>query len=638
MIKKYKDKKVFISGGSGVIGSELVDILYNEGAIIFVGDLKPKPSHWPSDILYRQGDLNYITKEEIEEFQPEIFFHLAATFERTIETYEFWDENFHHNIKLSHHLMTIFKSLNSLKKVVFASSYLIYDPSLYLFNKPKKEPVKLKETHPISPRNLTGMAKLAHEIELNFLKKFHNQHFKTIIARIFRGYGKNSRDVISRWIRALINNETIYLYRKENMFDFIYARDSAMALALLGLSDFEGIINVGSGKSYKIEEVINILKKFFLQVKVQEIEENIPYEASQADISLLKKVTKWKPIFSLQDGIKEIIDYEIKRNGKYLEDNINAGNVLITSISKKVPLIENVRLAAKKISQSIKIIGADSNDNCIAKYFVDSFWHMPPLENLKVNQIIDFCKKFNINAIIPTRNEELKYWSEHKNIFLQNNINVMVSNINTVKICTDKLLFYKELFNKYPVIFTTDNLDEIKHQKLIIKERYGSGSRLIYINIDYEKAKELSKNLSNPIFQPFIEGKEISIDVYITKNNICKGVVLRERNLIVSGESHITTTFKNKEIEDLFLKLSIELNIYGHAVFQAIIDKNNNIHIIECNCRFGGASTIAIKAGLDSFYWFLLESNNVNVDNYFSKIKEVKLLQVRYNKDKIFYL
>jgi carbamoyl-phosphate synthase large subunit len=57
--------------------------------------------------------------------------HLAATFERSAESYEFWEENFRHNVRLSHHLMSLAKDAPSVKRVVFASSYLIYDPSLY---------------------------------------------------------------------------------------------------------------------------------------------------------------------------------------------------------------------------------------------------------------------------------------------------------------------------------------------------------------------------------------------------------------------------------------------------------------------------------------------------------------------------
>src|SRR4029077_10055971 len=97
-----------------------------------VGDLKPCPKSWLGKVKYRQGDLNTMAGHELATFDPEVYFHLAATFERSEETYFSFEENFHHNIKLSHYLLSCLKNIPSLERVIFASSYLIYDPALYL--------------------------------------------------------------------------------------------------------------------------------------------------------------------------------------------------------------------------------------------------------------------------------------------------------------------------------------------------------------------------------------------------------------------------------------------------------------------------------------------------------------------------
>ena len=188
--QKMIKKKVFISGGSGVIGQELVKILEKKNYIIFVGDIKPKPKNFSNKIKYFQGDLNFIDEGIIKEFKPNVFIHLAATFERSDENYTFWEENHQHNVKLSHHLMTIMKDIQSLKRVIFASSYLVYDPKLYLSREKINRNSSLEETDNLNPRNLTGMAKLSHENELGFINNFKNKKFSTVMVRIFRGYGK----------------------------------------------------------------------------------------------------------------------------------------------------------------------------------------------------------------------------------------------------------------------------------------------------------------------------------------------------------------------------------------------------------------------------------------------------------------
>jgi carbamoyl-phosphate synthase large subunit len=631
----FNQKKIFISGGSGVIGTELVDILLTQGAILFVGDLKPCPEKWYSKLEYFHGDLNDISFEEINFFKPEYFIHLAATFERSTENYDFWQENFIHNIKLSNHLMSIIKDIKSVVSVVYASSYLIYDPKLYTFEAPQDLPYNLKETDSIYPRNLTGMAKLSHEIELRFLDQFKNNQFSISIPRIYRGYGRNSRDIISRWIRSIINNEQISVYKPEGIFDYIYAKDTAKGILKIAHTRFRGIINLGSGKARKVSDVIKILKSHFSNLNVTYVESDILYEASQADIRVLKDEIDWEPEFTLEAGIKEIIDFEKSRLNN---SKIKYGNVLISSSSKKIGLIKCVIKSAKKISKDIKIFAGDSNLNSISKFFSDEFYHMPETLDENKNDILKWCKNNNIFAIIPTRDGELLFWANWKKELYENGILVMVPESESVITCLDKLLFSKKCIKlNIPAITSSLLIQDINSTSYVVKERYGAGSQSIAINVDLNLANIHAKKLDNPLFQPFIYGREISVDAYISKSGLVKGVITRYRSLIENGESVVTKTFLDYELSKKLYKILTKLNLYGHVILQIILDTNNNINIIECNSRFGGASTLSIESGLDSFYWFLLEANEIEIDKMPFQIKNQTLTQIRFPNDLIVY-
>ncbi len=624
-----RNKRVFVSGGAGVIGRELVKKLVFEGAIIMVGDLVEVPTDMPKEVYYRRGDLNYITQEELDEFNPEFFFHLAATFERSEETYEHWEENFWHNIRLSNHLMSLIRNVPDIKRVIYASSYLIYDKSLYIFNSPQDVPVKLKEEMPIIPRNLTGLAKLAHEIELDFLMKFKSDKFSSISARIFRGYGKNSRDVISRWVRLLLNNKEILVYNQDGWFDYLYAEDTAEGLLRLAKEKVTGIVNLGTGRSRKVRDVVEVLRNSFPNMKVKYLDEQSRYEASVADIYKLKNITNWVPQRTLEDTIPEIIEYE----KEHLASNVKLKNVLITSISKKIPLINAVKKGVNKIYDKIKIFGGDIDNNCLGKYFVDVFWHMPRITELSISQLLDYCKKNNIGIIIPTRDGELEYFASIKEELLKNGITVMVSNRDVVNRCVDKLIF-SNIKGIY-AIPSAEDINKIKSNVFVVKERYGAGSQSIGIGLNKNDAIEHSKKLINPIYQPFIEGQELSIDAYVGKFGEIKGLIVRKRVVVVNGESQITTTINNENLEKRFKEIIKTLNLYGHVILQAII-VGEEIHVIECNPRFGGASTISLRAGLDSFYWLYLESLGVSLKNYPFFKTQKEITQIRYPQD--FYL
>ncbi len=627
----FKGKRIFISGGAGVIGTEMVQLLHQQGAHIMVGDLKPIPTDFPSTIIYRQGDLNSITQAELDHFNPEYFIHLAATFERSAETYEHWEENFHHNILLSHHLMTLMRNVPGLKRVVNASSYLIYDKTHYQFKEAQEKAVKLTESHTINPRNLTGLAKLAHEIELDFLAIFKSDQFTSISARIYRGYGKNSRDIISRWVRDLLNNQKITVYNPEGFFDYIYAGDTAKGLLKLALCDQTGIVNLGTGRSRQVGDVIQILQVHFPQMQAEHIRKTDELiEASEADTTLLKSYINWTPERDLENTIPEIIAFEQQRS---VEKEVIYGHILVTSASRKIGLIQAVKKASNKIHPSIKVIAADASDTCLAKHFSDDFWKIPFISQIDIKEFIQSCKTKSIQLIIPSRDGELAFFSEHKSQFKEAGIHVMVSDKESIEKCVDKLSFYTNNKNIPTIIPAFEDIASANGTAFVVKERFGAGSDSIGINLNAADALAHSKQLQHPIFQPFIEGSELSIDAYIDTSRKVKGLVMRKRELVVNGESQITTTIQDNQLESAFYAVIDSLKLSGHIILQAIIDSKGEIHIIECNPRFGGASTLSIKAGLDSFYWAYLESSNISIESYpFIPTKE-PITQVRYPAD-----
>ncbi len=627
--------RIFISGGAGVIGTALVEKLLKLDHEVFVGDLKPCPANWRGRLRYRQGDLNAITRQELLEFDPDLFFHLAATFERSVETFPFFKENFHHNILLSHHLIDCLKESPSLKKVVFASSYLIYDPKLYQNSSYEETVAPLNEQSNIYPRNLCGVAKLLHEIELGFLGCFLSDSKKMISARIFRVFGRHSRDIISRWVRASLRNEPLKVYRPEGRFDYIFADDVAEGLYRLSQCDYSGIVNLGSGQNRSVQDVINIISQHFTNLQIEYNESDIPFENSLADITLLHHLTNWKPPHTLEDGILELIAYETNQLHKPQHLSSNQ-NVLITSISRKVPLIEAVRKATKKLGSFEKVYGSDSDPECLGKYFVDTFWRCPRLNAMKIDELIEYCHLHSISAIIPTRDADLAFFSQHKTRLESVGIHVMVSSAESINTCLDKLTFSKFLHaRQFPTIPTSESLFDINSDCLVVKERFGAGSSQIGINLTQEEAKNHALKVINPIFQPYIEGEEWSIDLYRTHQGDVKGSVSRKRDVVINGESQVTTTALFPEIQNLCCQMANALSLYGHVIFQVIVDAKRNFHVIECNPRFGGASTASLAVGLDSFYWFLQESMGYSLENEFFFRNSNNLRQIRIPTDRM---
>lgn len=311
-VSHYRDSGVLVTGGAGVIGRELIQSLLAGGARVMCADLKPPPDGMDPGVTYVEGDANELTADIVRDFDPAYCFHLAATFERTEETEGFWDENFRHNVQLSHHVATVTRSAPSLRRNVFASSYLVYDPALYLFDSPQSTATRLSESDRLRPRNLCGSAKLMHEQELEFLGLFDRAGLSSISARIFRVYGRGSKDVVSRWVRSLITDPDAPLaaFATDGMFDYVYAGDVAEGLLRLGATKATGVVNLASGKARRVSELLELLAERFPGAKWSSDASDIPLEAHQADLGRLEGLTGWRPRTGLEEGLDILIEHE----------------------------------------------------------------------------------------------------------------------------------------------------------------------------------------------------------------------------------------------------------------------------------------------------------------------------------------
>ena len=300
----FKNKNILVTGGCGVIGRELIYKLVLFGANVRCVDFVDLPKKLEKlSIEFYQVDLSDSKSQFLFRYNPDYVFHLAADFERSTESFDFWDSNFNNNVLASRNLLNKVMNCTNLKKIVFASSYLIYNKDLY-----RKDLTFLKETDIIQPRNLCGVAKLQTETDLNFINEFKD--IDVVSARIFRVYGRGSRDIISRWVEDASNDKTIEVFSKDNSFDYIYSEDVADGLIEICKRNLKyKIYNLGTGNSTPIHQIVDILKVKFPNLKINFTDDVIFPEQSGAHMDRLYKETMWQSKYDIEKGIENVISY-----------------------------------------------------------------------------------------------------------------------------------------------------------------------------------------------------------------------------------------------------------------------------------------------------------------------------------------
>lgn len=278
-------------------------------------------------------------------------------------------------------------------------------------------------------------------------------------------------------------------------------------------------------------------------------------------------------------------------------------NILITSISRKVWLIESFRDALKRAGVGGNIISADSDLLSGGLYCSDGYYRLLPSSDPGfLPAVLKICKKENIKLIIPTRDGELLTFAENKEIFEKRHISIMVSSPEVIKICSDKYRFYQFLVAHgipTPKTYLKGQLNPSVTFPVIIKPRSGSSSKNVFKAVDRKELKFFLDYVKDPVAQEFIKGKEYTVDLFSDLSGNVITVVPRERIETISGESYKGMTVKDAKLIRYAKRLAEALGSIGHITIQCIKNEKG-VTCIEVNPRFGGGAALSIKAGANT--------------------------------------
>ena len=173
---------------------------------------------------------------------------------------------------------------------------------------------RINEDYPLNPVSEYGKAKLQVEILSREICK--TKGIRHIWTRIFSVYGPGMGmdSLITYSISEMIKGRSPQMTNGEQLWDFMYAEDAAVALYLLARSELsDGVFCIASGESKSIKEYAIIIR----DVVNPEVELQfgaIPYQKNQAmeligDISNLKRETGFKPSVPFDVGIKRTFEW-----------------------------------------------------------------------------------------------------------------------------------------------------------------------------------------------------------------------------------------------------------------------------------------------------------------------------------------
>lgn len=316
VLKKFSNKNVLITGGTGLIGRQIVNILCDAGACVKIVSLdKINVDNRARHIF---GDLtNFEFCKEITK-DMDFVFHVAGI-KGSIEVTKSKPASFFIPLLMFNTNVLEACRINKVKKVVYTSSIGAYT-SAEVFREDKNFDGPPMDMFP-------GWAKRVAELQIQAYKiQYGLENFSIVRPCNVYGPGDNFDPENAMVIPSLMHR----IYHKENpvvvwgdgtaIRDFAYSRDVAEGVILaLHYGTNSSFVNLGSGKEVSIKELVETLNSFIDFNYKFDITKPSGFPKRVMDISLARELIHYNPTTSLLNGLKQTWDWFVKNQGEYLE-------------------------------------------------------------------------------------------------------------------------------------------------------------------------------------------------------------------------------------------------------------------------------------------------------------------------------
>lgn len=285
--------------------------------------------------------------------------------------------------------------------------------------------------------------------------------------------------------------------------------------------------------------------------------------------------------------------------------------ILFTSVGRRVELIQAFRKAADELKIELTIIGADIAADAPALCFCNETQLVCEIKDSNyIPQLLALCESEKVDCLIPTIDTDLLLLAENKKHFESVGTKVLISAIDKVKLCRDKNYtadYFVSLGLKSPLpVNSVEKYEEALQNGSVsfpafIKPKDGSSGINAYRVENFDDLNLYAEKIDDYIIQPFINGREYTIDIFCDYEGNPVYITPRERLAVRSGEVLKTRITQDDTMIDEMLKLIADYKPCGQITVQLIQDeKTGENYYIEINPRFGGGAPLSIKAGADS--------------------------------------
>jgi len=298
-------KKVIVTGGAGFIGSHIVELLLNKGYYVVAIDDMSNGQQDNIDIFKDNPNYEFYNIDLSKEFDDSVFkdviyiFHTAALADIVPSIEE--PLKYHgSNVNATIRVLEASRKYN-IQKFVFSGSSTCYGiPDQY----PTNENAEIRPEYPYA------FTKYIAEQYVLFWGKLYN--LPVMSLRYFNVFGTRARSndtygaVFKVFLSQKLHNKPLTVVGDGTQTrDFTYVTDIAKANLIAAESDLNNdVINIGTGNPQSINYLAELIGSPTVNIPKRPGEP----DSTHADITKAKKLLKWEPEVSFEEGVKIMLD------------------------------------------------------------------------------------------------------------------------------------------------------------------------------------------------------------------------------------------------------------------------------------------------------------------------------------------
>ncbi|TBL73004.1 ATP-grasp domain-containing protein [Paenibacillus thalictri] len=231
-------------------------------------------------------------------------------------------------------------------------------------------------------------------------------------------------------------------------------------------------------------------------------------------------------------------------------------------------------------------VASDIDDDIAGRYIAEDFILMPRVRDPELwNKTLDLLENNQINIVIPSLDETLLGWAERKNELKQKNIHIILSDPETVHVCTDKWMTY--LFFKEAGIPTPES--SLEQTYSLVKPRMGRGA--VGVLVDPGPV-----SMEGMISQELLSGVEYTVDVFCDRHSQPIYIVPRKRLKVREGKSTGGIVVDHPLIFEWVRRICQSLRFCGPINIQCFECPDGSIKFLEINPRIAGGMALGFAA------------------------------------------